>query len=207
MKNNQKNLMPLNIQLFAENGDGGVVTTNAENVVENNVGAPNGKTEPETKKEEKTYSRDELNKIISAEREKVKAELEKDAEAKKSEAEKLAKMDEEEKHNYKLAKAEQEKNDALAKLNAYELKEQATKIASEKELDISLLDILDYSKETADSVKTKLDNIDSIFKKAVEKKVNERLQENSPRQVRTGSTAVGKTYMDQKYKDNKYYKG
>lgn len=198
MENNQKR-MPLMIQRFADVG--GEVVTTTKNV--ENVETSQG----EVKKEEKTYSRDELNKIISAEREKVRAELIKDEEAKKTEAEKLAKMDADEKHRYELEKAEREKNEALSKLNAYELKEQATKIATEKDLDISLIDIIDYSKETADSIKTKLDNIDSVFKKAVEKKVNERLQEKSPRQVSSSVTNADKEYLKNKYKNNPYFKG
>lgn len=197
MENNQK-FMPLNIQLFAEGGDGNVVADGTENPAE--VGSPENK-------QEKTYTRDELNKIISAEKEKVKAELIKDAEEKRTEAEKLAKMNAEEKHRYELEKIEKEKNDAIAKLNAYELKEQATKIASEKELDIALLDIIDYSKETADSIKTKIENIDDVFKKAVEKKINEKLQEKSPRNVSSAVTNADREYLKNKYKNNPYFKG
>lgn len=197
MKNNQK-FMPLNIQLFAEGGDGNVVADGTENPAE--VSSPENK-------QEKTYTRDELNKIISAEKEKVKAELIKDAEEKRTEAEKLAKMNAEEKHRYELEKIEKEKNDAIAKLNAYELKEQATKIASEKELDIALLDIIDYSKETADSIKTKIENIDGVFKKAVEKKINEKLQEKSPRNVSSAVTNADREYLKNKYKNNPYFKG
>lgn len=197
MKNNQK-FMPLNIQLFAEGGDGNVVADGTENPAE--VSSPENK-------QEKTYTRDELNKIISAEKEKVKAELIKDAEEKRTEAEKLAKMNAEEKHRYELEKVEKEKNDAIAKLNAYELKEQATKIASEKELDIALLDIIDYSKETADSIKTKIENIDGVFKKAVEKKINEKLQEKSPRNVSSAVTNADREYLKNKYKNNPYFKG
>lgn len=203
MKNNHK--MPLLIQLFAENDGGNMANANAENVANNE----NGKSQESNpdKKTEKTYTRDELNKIISAERDKLKAELVKEAEEKKTEAEKLAKMDADEKHKYELAKAEKEKNDALAKLNAYELKEQATKIASEKELDISLLDIIDYAKETADSIKAKIENIDGVFKKAVEKRVNERLQEKSPRQVSSSVTNSDREYLKNKYKNNPYFRG
>lgn len=197
MKDNQY-LMPLNIQLFAEGGDGNVVTDGTENPTDGNS---------IENKQEKTYTRDELNKIISAEKEKVKAELIKDAEAKRTEAEKLAKMDAEEKHKYELAKAEKEKNDALAKLNAYELKEQATKIANEKELDISLLDIIDYSKETADSVKEKIESIDNAFKKVIEKRVNEKLQEKSPRNVTSALLNADREYLKNKYKNNPYFKG
>lgn len=203
MKNNRK--MSLLIQLFAENGGESVAVASAENIANNETGK--SQESSSDKKSEKTYTRDELNKIISAERDKLKAELVKEAEEKKSEAEKLAKMDADEKHKYELAKAEKEKNDALAKLNAYELKEQATKIASEKELDISLLDIIDYAKETADSIKAKIENIDGVFKKAVEKRVNERLQEKSPRQVSSSVTNSDREYLKNKYKNNPYFRG
>ena len=116
-------------------------------------------------------------------------------------------MNAEEKHRYELEKIEKEKNDAIAKLNAYELKEQATKIASEKELDIALLNIIDYSKETADSIKTKIENIDDVFKKAVEKKINEKLQEKSPRNVSSAVTNADREYLKNKYKNNPYFKG
>lgn len=198
MENNQKR-MPLIIQKFADGGGEVVSTTENVETVESSQG--------EAKKEEKTYSRDELNKIISAEREKVRAELIKDEEAKKTEAEKLAKMDADEKHRYELEKVEKERDEALSKLNAHELKDQATEIARKKDLDISLIDLIDYSKETADSVKTKLDNIDNVFKKAVEKKVNERLQEKSPRQVSSSVTNADKEYLKNKYKNNPYFKG
>lgn len=180
----------------------GVATTDAVNTVEN-VNSANDNAQ-ETK--EKFYTRAELNKIISAEREKVKTELVKEAEAQRTEAEKLAKMDAEEKHKYELDKANKERDDALAKVNAYELKETATKIATEKGLDVTLLDIIDYSKETADSVKTKLENISNVFNKAVEKKVNEKLQEKSPRNISNSASNADIEYLNNKYKNNPYYK-
>lgn len=66
----------------------------------------------------------EFDKRVSKALETAKTNWEKEAEGKRTEAEKLAKMDEAEKHRYEIEKAEKEKNDALAKLNAYELKEQ-----------------------------------------------------------------------------------
>ena len=98
----------------------------------------------------------------------------------KSEAEKLAKMNKEQKLEYQAQKAEQEKANALAKLNAYELKEQALKIASEKGLDVSLLNFFDFSIAKADELNEKIDEISSAFNKAVEKAVNERLKEDTP---------------------------
>lgn len=201
MKNNQK-FMSLDIQLFAEASGESVANADAVNTAS---GESNDKVVPEAK--EKTYTRDELNKIISAEKEKVRADLIKEAENQRTEAEKLAKMNAEEKHKYELDKANQEKDEALAKLNAYELKETATKIAREKGLDITLLDIIDYSRETADSVKTKIEDISSVFNKAVEDGINKKLQEKSPRNISSSANNEDLDYLSKKYKGNPYYKG
>lgn len=98
----------------------------------------------------------------------------------KSEAEKLAKMNKEQKLEYQAQKAEKEKLDVLAELNAYKLKEQALKVASEKGLDVSLLNFFDFSTAKADELSTKIDEISNAFNKAVEKAVNERLKEDTP---------------------------
>ena len=98
----------------------------------------------------------------------------------KSEAEKLAKMNKEQKLEYQAQKAEKEKSDALAELNAYKLKEQALKIASEKGLDVSLLNFFDFSTAKAEELSPKIDEISSAFNKAVEKAINERLKEDTP---------------------------
>lgn len=98
----------------------------------------------------------------------------------KTEAEKLAKMNKEQKLEYQAQKAEKEKTDALAKLNAYELKEQALKVATEKGLDVSLLNFFDFSTAKADELNSKIDEISNAFNKAVEKAVNEKLKEDTP---------------------------
>ena len=48
----------------------------------------------DTKKEEKTFTRDEVNKMIFAEKQKERQAVLNEVEAKKAEADKLAKMDE-----------------------------------------------------------------------------------------------------------------
>ena len=98
----------------------------------------------------------------------------------KSEAEKLAKMNKEQKLEYEAQKANKEKDNALAELNAYKLKEQAVKVASEKGLEISLLDLIDFKTVTAEKLNENIDNLSVVFNKAVEKAVNERLREDSP---------------------------
>ena len=104
-------------------------------------------------------------------------------EAQRSEAEKLAKMKDDEKHQYELNKANKERDTAIAELNAYKLKEEAIKIAREKGLDISLLEDIDYSKQTAETISTIIDTKKEVFDKALEKAINEKYKENSPKVV------------------------
>lgn len=137
--------------------------------------------------QEKTFTRDELNKIVSAEKTKALDEYKAQVEAEKTEAEKLAKMKSDEKLQYQLEKSNEEKDNALAELNAYKLKEEAIKVAGEKGLDISLLNYFDFKTLKAEEVNSKIDEISVAFNKAVEKAVNERLKEDSP----TTKTDVG----------------
>ena len=125
----------------------------------------------------------EFDKKVAKALETARTKWEQDAEVKRTEAEKLAKMDADEKHKYELEKATKEREDALAKLNAYELKEEAIKIASEKELPISLLNVIDYRKENAESIKTKIDEIEVVYKQAIQSGINDRMKEKTPKTV------------------------
>ena len=71
--------------------------------------------ETEVKEQEKTFTRDELNKIVSTEKMKALEEYKAQVEAEKTEAEKLAKMKSDEKLQYQLEKAIKEKEDSQAK--------------------------------------------------------------------------------------------
>ncbi len=102
--------------------------------------------------------------------------------AEKSEAERLAKMNKEQKLEYQAQKEKEGKEKALAELNAYKLKEQATKIASEKGLDISLLTFFNFETVKAEEINSKIEEVSNAFNKAVEKAVNERLKEDTPTQ-------------------------
>lgn len=102
--------------------------------------------------------------------------------AEKSEAERLAKMNKEQKLEYQAQKEKEGKEKALAELNAYKLKEQATKIASDKGLDISLLTFFNFETVKAEEINSKIEEVSNAFNKAVEKAVNERLKEDTPTQ-------------------------
>lgn len=134
----------------------------------------------------------------------AKSKWEEELATAKSEAEKLAKMDADEKNKYELEKERKAKEEAISKLNAYELKETALKIAKEKELDVSLLDVIDFSKETAETIKTKIETIDSVYKKAVEVGIKNGFKEETPKTVvKSGNS--NSSYLDNKYKNNPYY--
>lgn len=128
----------------------------------------------------------------------AKTNWEKEAEAQKTEADKLAKMNKDQKLEYQLEKEKSEKDNALAELNAYKLKEEAIKIASEKGLDVSLLDLINFKTTTAEELNTSIENMTSVFNKAVEKAVNEKLKEDTP-VTKTTSTIDKKTISRASY--------
>lgn len=74
--------MPMNLQFFSETGDGG----SGDEGQQGNLPAGSQETPPEAKEENntgKTFSRDEVAKMIAAETNKAKAAWEKELEAKK----------------------------------------------------------------------------------------------------------------------------
>lgn len=124
------------------------------------------------------------DKKVAAALEKSKAKWQQDLEAQKSEAEKLGRMNADEKLQYELEKVSKERDAATGELNALKLKEEALKVTTEKGMSPSLLELFDYGSENAESIKKKLDNLDSVLKKEIEKQVNDRLKQNGPKDVK-----------------------
>ena len=120
-------LMPMHLQYFAEQDGGTQETTSAETTET---------TTDETKKEEtgKTFSRDDVAKMIAAETNKAKAAWEKELEAKKEEAKKLAKMNAEEKLQHELKQKEAE----IVELKRGQALSEMTKEASKMLTDANL---------------------------------------------------------------------
>lgn len=122
----------------------------------------------------------EFDKKLESARTKWQTKWEEEANRKLEEAEKLAKMTQTEKHQHELDVANQEKTKAVNELNAYKLKDIASKIASEKGVDNSFLDLFDFSKETAETISTKIDVLKEKLDKSVEHKMNEKLNQTAP---------------------------
>ena len=170
-------------------------TNNSNGVVDNNVqqnqnvGADVPKTFDEMLKESNYQS--EFDRKVQQSLETAKAKWEAEQEAKQSEAEKLAKMKDDERRNYELEQARKKQEEAELRLSAYELKEEAIKMANipETQVDVSLLNLIDFRSIKAEQVEPTIKNIKKVFDSAVENEVNKRLKETTPKTVNANSSS------------------
>lgn len=160
-------------------------STETEQVEENTT--EKSSINEETQKE-KMFSRNEVNRMLSAERNKIKNELLQEYETKKSEAEKLAKMDAEQKLNYELDLKTKENEDLKNQLNSLNLRAQANTYASEKGLPIGYIEDFDFAKETADSVKEKIDKLIKVRSNDLDGYLKDKLKQPSPKAVGENGT-------------------
>lgn len=187
-----KKLLKLNIQQFADEGETGVTTP------ENTQNATNNANTTETPSfndllKNPDYQR-EFDKTISKALSTARANWEKDynakLEAQKTEAEKLAQMDADQKIQYELEKAKSEKEALQSQLNAINLYKTASEIATEKELPIGYLDLVDFSKETAESITGKIDKIQELRQKDLQSYLNSKLKQQAPTEKQDNNTIV-----------------
>ena len=128
-----------------------------------------------------------IAKALETSKAKWEEDFKKKLETEKTEAQKIAKMDTEQKLSYQLEQANKKAQEAEAKLNAYELKEQAVKIATEKGLPVGYLDLIDFSKANADNLITSIDALINVRSKDLEGYIKEKVKETSPTTVVGGS--------------------
>lgn len=155
--------IPLNLQLFADEE------------AETEVDQANVDFEKET---EKTFTQDEVNKIVQDRLAKEKAKNEKAQE----EAKKLAKMNAEQKNQYMVEQLQKE-------LEEYKNKEAKNDMIKEansmlKDNDITLPDevVAMLIGDNAEDTKVCVDSFSKAFKTAVERAVNEKLKGKTPKQ-------------------------
>lgn len=134
-------LMPMSLQFFAEGGDGGTgegasggASTNSQQGQQSQSNDQQSESSEGEQGAGKTFSRDEVAKMIAAETNKAKAAWEKELEAKKEEAKKLAKMNAEEKLQHELEQKEAE----IAELKRGQALSEMTKEASKMLTDANL---------------------------------------------------------------------
>lgn len=163
---------------------------NVDNQNQQNRGASieTPKTFDEMLKENSNYQ-SEYDRKVQESLKTAKAKWEAEQEAKQSEAEKLAKMKEDERTAYELEQARKKQEEAELKLSAYELKEEAIKMANtpETQVDVSLLNLIDFRNIKAEQVEPTIKNIKTVFDSAVENEVNKRLKETTPKSVNSNT--------------------
>lgn len=161
-----------------------------ENKVGTEVTTEQTKVETTTKKtldellaSDKDYQSEYDKKVTQAMKTRLDNERKKWEEEQKSklaEAERLAKMDEEQKKSYELQQITDRATKAELALNAYKLKDETIRQASEKGIPIELIQTLDFEKETAESITSKLDIFEKTYKSEREKAIQEYSKEPAP---------------------------
>lgn len=137
-------------------------------------------TVEQTKQEsERTFTRDDIAKMMTAERAKWEAEQADAIEKARSEGERLAKLSKDE----RAKEEEQKRLDAITERERLvaekEMRIETQTLLVEKGLPLEFIDIVLAT--TAEEVKTNIDNLQTIFDSAVEKRVDERLTQEKPR--------------------------
>ena len=125
-------------------------------------------------KHERTFTRAEIGKMLSAERSKWEAEQE----AKENEAKRLAKMNADEKQKYQLDQREQELADREKAIARKELTAEAKAMLSERDLPVELVNVVDLT--SAETVSESITSIQKAWEESVQKGVSERMKGSAP---------------------------
>lgn len=143
------------------------------------VDTQNETVEQPKQESERTFTRDDIAKMMTAERSKWEAEQADAIEKARSEGERLAKLSKDE----RAKEEEQKRLDAITERERLvaekEMRIETQTLLVEKGLPLEFIDIVLAT--TAEEVKTNIDNLQTIFDSAVEKRVDERLAQEKPR--------------------------
>ncbi|GAB6638603.1 hypothetical protein BOVMAS10_12290 [Streptococcus uberis] len=143
------------------------------------VDTQNETVEQPKQENERTFTRDDIAKMMTAERAKWESEQADAIEKARSEGERLAKLSKDE----RAKEEEQKRLDAITERERLvaekEMRIETQTLLVEKGLPLEFIDIVLAT--TAEEVKTNIDNLQTIFDSAVEKRVDERLTQEKPR--------------------------
>ena len=150
--------LPMMLQFFAEQGNEG-----SDGAPNTESEQPNDSGEKQSEQQAKTFTQDEVNKIVSQRLERQKEQLK----AKEDEAKKLSRMNAEQKANYELEKAKKRAEEATAKLARYEMRDSAKQMLADggfNNADNSLLDLVvtNTAESTQENVNVLLTAIEAI---------------------------------------------
>lgn len=150
--------LPMMLQFFAEQGSEG-----SDGAPNTESEQPNDSEEKQDEQQAKTFTQDEVNKIVSQRLERQKEQLK----AKEDETKKLSRMNAEQKANYELEKANKRAEEAAAKLARYEMRDSAKQMLADggfNNADNGLLDLVvtDTAESTQANVNVLLTAIEAI---------------------------------------------
>lgn len=187
--------VPMNLQLFAEGGDGaGADGGNGGGSGEGagGEGGVGGDTPPsfddflKTGGNQAEFDR-RVQKAVNTAVTKAQEKWQALADDKLSEAEKLAKMTKEEKAQYMQQKREKELTDREAAITRKELMAEAKNTLASDGLPQELAEVLNYS--DADTCKKSMEKVKEVFQRAVETAVEEKLKGGKPPKKASGGDA------------------
>ena len=161
---------------------------NLENNVVNNEVKENADVEV---KEVKTFTQDEVDKMISKRLQSERKDIEAKIEAERKEAEELAKLSEQEKQKKLFEKQVREFEETKKAFEAERLLNETSKQLASKNLPIEFAEML--KGEDAESTFNNINVFEAKFNEALEKMVTERLRGSTPK------TATIKTPQDNPY--------
>ena len=169
----KKFMFPLDIQLFADDNSG----DGSGNDDDQGTGQDN-QDSGEGGQETKTFTQEELDKIVQGRIAKERKAWEKHLEDEKTEAQKLETMSEKEKKKYQEEKRIKELDDREAAITRRELTAQAKVQLADKGIPTELAEILNLT--DAESCKKSIEIVEKAFQSAVEKAVEERIKGREP---------------------------
>ena len=105
-------------------------------------------------------------------------------------------MKTEEKINYELEKARKENAQLKGQINSMSLQKEANSYAAEKGLPIGYIEDLDYSKETAETIKTKIDKLVAIRSNDLDGYLKDKLKQTPPKAVGEDSPKNKDPYLE-----------
>ena len=169
----KKFMFPLDIQLFADDNSG----DGSGNDDDQGTGQDN-QDSGEGGQETKTFTQEELDKIVQGRIAKERKDWEKHLEDEKTEAQKLETMSEKEKKKYQEEKRIKELDDREAAITRRVLTAQAKVQLADKGIPTELAEILNLT--DAESCKKSIEVVEKAFQSAVEKAVEERIKGREP---------------------------
>ena len=189
--------VPMNLQLFAEGGDGagadgGNGGGSGDGEGAGGEGGAGSDTPPsfddflKTGGNQAEFDR-RVQKAVNTAVTKAQEKWQALADDKLSEAEKLAKMTKEEKAQYMQQKREKELTDREAAITRKELMAEAKNTLASDGLPQELAEVLDYS--DADTCKKSMEKVKEVFQRAVETAVEEKLKGGKPPKKASGGDA------------------